>query len=89
MSTFYYFKRVKDQPKLEDFVKFCQKSKLILGETDGNTHIFDGSSYIHYGTRPWRNTEKVCDFTRFGGNNPDNILDMIETEFGAIKSEYD
>jgi len=67
--------------------KFLQDYEFDVVEDEHGTYFTCGGHCIHYDLD---NQKNVIDLFRYGGNNADDILDPLQTEFGVdFVSEYD
>jgi len=85
VSTAYYILKNESAPEWSEITMDQLKAiadggafELKAGE-EGGWVLFDGSDYLHVGVTKDGN---VVSFERFGGNNPDTILDAIEGALG-------
>lgn len=86
MSTYYRPTEPIPLQKIKDS-KFLQDYEFDVVEDENGTYFTCGGHCIHYATDTYNN---VIDLFRYGGNNADDILDPLQTEFGVdFVSEYD
>ena len=83
MSTYY---RPTEKISLSKIKKMKEFEVVYIKEQDAEL-FFDGENYLHFATNQEGN---VIDVFRYGGNDPTNILDALESKFGvAMFSEYE
>ena len=83
MSTYY---RPTGRIPLDGIKKKCKITKVVESSEDKDV-FFDGTNYLHFATD---SNEDVIDIFRYGGNNPSDILDELESIFNVrMVSEYE
>lgn len=83
MST--YYKPTETIPLNE--IKKLKEFEVIVEKEEGKKLFFDGTNYLHFQDD---GNDNVTDILRYGGNNPNNILDALESNFKIrMIDEYD
>tara|TARA_R110001606_G_scaffold383162_1_gene545312 strand:- start:667 stop:1008 length:342 start_codon:yes stop_codon:yes gene_type:complete len=86
MSTYYRPTRPLPLQRIKDS-KFLQDHEFDVVEDDNGTYFTCGGHCVHYATDRFN---YVIDLFRYGGNNPNKILDPLSDEFEVdFVSEHD